>query len=86
MDEKLHYEDEKKRKEINRKIITKAKNKEYKCKTQPETASAVMMKYLLEKKTAKAQISPPTQQSNAIDTFFTSIAATERIFLLTIKI
>lgn len=63
VDEELHTEDEKKRKqkEINRKIITKAKNKENKeNKTQPETASAVMMKYLLEKKTAKAQITPPT--------------------------
>ncbi|TGZ49388.1 hypothetical protein DBV15_05003 [Temnothorax longispinosus] len=84
VDKELHAENEKKKKqkEINRKIITKAKNKENKCQTQPETGSAVMIKYLLEKKTAKAQITPPTQQSdaNAIDTFFSSIAATVKSF------
>ncbi|XP_071637362.1 uncharacterized protein [Temnothorax longispinosus] len=82
VDEELHAENEKKRKqkEINRKIITKAKNKENKCQTQPETASAMIIKYLLKKKTAKAQITPPTQQSNAIDTFFSSIAATVNSF------
>ncbi|XP_071575329.1 uncharacterized protein [Temnothorax nylanderi] len=85
VDEELHVENEKKRKQkdINRKNITKAKNKENKCQTQPETASEVMIKYFLEKKTAKAQITPPTQQSNdsnAINTFFSSIAATVNSF------
>lgn len=80
MNKESHAEDERKkrRKEINRKIITKmAKNKG---NTQPETASAMVMKYLLNKKTAKAQITPSIQQPSAIDTFFSSIAATVKNF------
>ncbi|EZA48996.1 hypothetical protein X777_12847 [Ooceraea biroi] len=65
----------KRNKKINRKIITNAR-KGNRYQTQPETASAVVMKYLLDKKTAGAQIIPPTQQPNAIDTFFSSIAST----------
>lgn len=79
VNEESHAENEKKKKqkEINRKIITKvARNKG---NTQPETASAVMMKYLLDKKTAKAQ-TPPIQQPSAIDSFFSSIAATVKNF------
>jgi len=38
-----------------------------------------MMEYLLDKKT-KAQITPPTQQPDAIDTFFSSIATTVKNF------
>lgn len=77
-----HAENEKKKqKEISRKIITKVgKNKRNRCQTQPETASAVVMKYLLEKKIAKVQMTPPIQQPNAIDTFFSSIAAIVKNF------
>lgn len=80
VDEELHIEDEKKKKEINRKIINVARNKRKRCERQPETASAVMMKYLLNKKTAKEQITLPSQQSSAIDTFFASIASTVKNF------
>ncbi|KAM0735325.1 hypothetical protein ACS0PU_010473 [Formica fusca] len=38
------------------------------------------MKYLLDKNNDKPQITPPTQQSSAIDTFFSSIAATVNKF------
>lgn len=78
-----HTEDEKKKKqnEINRKMITNvAKSKRNRCQTQPETASAVVMKYLLDKKTAKTQIAPRTQQPDATDMFFSSIAATVKTF------
>lgn len=83
VDEKeSHIEDEKKKKqkEINKKIITKmTKDKGNRYQTQPEVASAVVMKYLLDKKIAKAQITP-IQQPSAIDMFFSSIAATVKTF------
>jgi len=60
VDEELHAK-EKKRKIINKKIITNvARNKTKNYQTQQKTASAIMMEYLLDKKT-KAQITPPTQ-------------------------
>lgn len=74
-------EKRKKRKEIKRKIITNmTRNKGKKYQTQPETASAMVTKYLLDKKASKVQITPPTQQPNATDMFFSSIAATVKNF------
>lgn len=68
-------EDEKKKKrKENRKISPKKREN-----IQPETASAVMMKYLLDKKSIKEQITPSTQP-NAIDGFFSSITATVKNF------
>ncbi|XP_011138129.1 probable ATP-dependent helicase PF08_0048 isoform X2 [Harpegnathos saltator] len=81
VDEELHIENEKKKKEeVNRKIINVARNKGKRYQTQAETASPVMMKYMLDKKTAKEQITRPSQQSSAVDTFFASIALTVKSF------
>lgn len=77
----IEDEKKKKQKEIKRKVITKvARNSGNKCQTQSESASAVMVKYLLEKIIANARITPPTPQPSAIDTFFSSIAATVNNF------
>lgn len=79
VDEESLAEDKrkKKQKEINRKMVSNTRNKENRWQKQPETASAMMMKYLLDKKTAKEQVTP---LPSAIDTFFSSIAATVKSF------
>ncbi|XP_031357193.1 transcription factor Adf-1-like [Photinus pyralis] len=77
VDGQLHIEDGRKEKELSRKIVNAARRKGTRNQTQPETASAVMMKYLLNKKATKEQ---STQQPNAIDTFFSSIATTVKSF------
>lgn len=83
--EELHAEDEKKKKqkENYRKSLAtnKTKTKGNRCQTQPESASVILMKYILDKKT-KSQITPnnSSTQPSAIDTFFSSIAATVKNF------
>lgn len=79
VDEESHAEDKrkKKQKEINRKMVSNTRNKENRWQKQPETALAMMMKYLLDKKTAKEQVTP---LPSAIDTFFSSIATTVKNF------
>lgn len=69
VNEESHAEDKrkKKQKEINRKMVSNTRNKENRWQKQSETASAMMMKYMLDKKTAKEQITP---LPSAIDTFF----------------
>lgn len=84
VEESRNENETKKQKEINKKIITNvARNKRYRYETQ--MASAVMMKYLLDKKITKTEMTPQIQLPNA-DMFFSRISATIRIFLPVIKI
>lgn len=62
VDEESNAENKKKKKqkEINTKMISLVRNKGNRYQTQPETASAVVMKYLLNKKTTQPLITPST--------------------------
>ncbi|XP_012285831.1 uncharacterized protein LOC105702678 [Orussus abietinus] len=82
-DSELHFDDERKKKqrEFNRKGVFKVpRDKGSRSQVQPEPLSTILMEYLPDNKTITAQVTPPIQQSCAIDTLFSCFAATVKNF------